>query len=159
MMGSYDLYIAWLNDAYAMEKSIEETLERHAEQASEFPHIRSRIEEHILETRSQATRVKACIERDGASVSSVKSTLGNVVGMAMGLSTAPARDRLVKNALAEFATEHLEIAAYTAIIEAARELRDGQTEQICREIIEEEQRMAEWLMQALPEVSQAALRQ
>jgi ferritin-like metal-binding protein YciE len=75
------------------------------------------------------------------------------------LSTAPARDRLVKNALADFATEHLEIAAYTAIIEAARELRDGQTEQICREIIEEEQRMAEWLMQALPEVSQAALRQ
>ena len=36
-MSSKALLIAWLNDAYAMEQGLEETLKRHADDAKEDP--------------------------------------------------------------------------------------------------------------------------
>jgi hypothetical protein len=58
---------------------------------------------------------------------------------------------LVKHSIVDFAAEHYEIATYTMLITAARGCRDEETARVCQEILREEQEMAHWLAQRLPD--------
>jgi ferritin-like metal-binding protein YciE len=156
-MSEKDRYLSWLNDAYAMEKNVEQVLQNHSKQAQDFPEIKNKIDQHIDVTRNQADMVKDCIERNGGNVSSIKSGLANLMGNLAGAATGPSGDTLIKNTLAEFGTENFEIASYTSLIDAAQTLGDTQTAQVCQQILREEQEMASWLMQNLPRVSQISL--
>lgn len=147
---SDELLISWLNDAYAMEQSLEDTLKRHADDAAGNPDVQSRIMQHITETKDQARIVKDCIEGLGGSTSKVKSAVSNVMGMAQGVLNRPASDTMVKNALADYAAEHFEIASYEALIHAATELGHADIAARLRPILVQEQAMAEFLAQALP---------
>jgi ferritin-like metal-binding protein YciE len=156
-MTSKDLYLSWLNDAYSMEKNVEQMLSQHASQASDHPQIQSKLEEHLRITQSQADRVKGCIERNGGSVSSVKSGISSMMGAISGMSSGVFSDALIKNCLAEYATEHFEIASYTSLLQAAERLNDPLTARICQDIIREEEEMAHWLEDNLPQVSNSML--
>ncbi|HYH47441.1 MAG TPA: DUF892 family protein, partial [Thermoanaerobaculia bacterium] len=87
----------------------------------------------------------------------VKNTLGKVTGFFQGLSTEPARDELVKNALSDYAAEHFEIASYRALIAGARALGETEVARVCEEILQDEERMARFLEQNLPMVVQQYL--
>jgi hypothetical protein len=58
---------------------------------------------------------------------------------------------LVKHSIVDFAAEHYEIATYTMLITAARACRDEETARVCQEILRDEQEMARWLAQRLPD--------
>ena len=62
------------------------------------------------------------------------------------------RDQLVKNALADYASEQLEVACYTALVSAATELGYPRIADLCKENLQEDQAMATWLLQQLPAV-------
>lgn len=158
-MSQKDTYIAWLNDAYSMEKNVEQMLSQHARQAKNHPEIKSKLEEHIRVTQSHADRVRDCIERNGGSVSTLKSGTSSVLGALSGMTSGVFSDALIKNCLAEYATEHFEIASYTSLMQAAEEMNDLQTAQICQQIIREEEAMANWLESNLPQVSSTAMRE
>ncbi len=81
--------------------------------------------------------------------------MGTVQGMATGL----AKDELVKNALHDYGTEHFEIACYTSLAAAAEELGDQETARVCREILAEDEAMAQWIAQRLPRVVQETFQQ
>jgi ferritin-like metal-binding protein YciE len=147
-----DILISWLNDAYAMEKGLIETLENHAKDAEDHPQVHSRIRQHVEQTRRHGELVEECIEGLGGSTSTVKTAVGKVSGWFQGLSTGPARDELVKNALADYAAEHLEIASYNALIVAAEAADEQKVVNTCRQILREEEEMARWLEQNLPTV-------
>jgi ferritin-like metal-binding protein YciE len=145
-----DTLLAWLNDAYAMEQGLAETLKRQAEHAKDRAEVRRKLEEHAELTRSQAKRVKVCIESLGGDTSTIKTTMGKLEGIFSGMSTRPAGDTLIKDALAGYAAEHLEIASYKALIVAADALNEQRVSQTCEEILQEEEEMARWLEQSLP---------
>jgi ferritin-like metal-binding protein YciE len=157
-MAHKELYISWLNDAYSLEQSLIQTLENHASQAKDHPHVQTRIQQHIEETRRHADLVKSCIERLGSSTSSVKSGMSSVMGSVTGMSTGVSSDALVKNALSDYSSEHFEIASYTSLIAAAQELGDQETARICQDILRDEVEMANWLEQQIPIVTQEMLR-
>ena len=46
--------------------------------------------------------------------------------------------------------ENMEIASYRAIIEAADQLGESEVARVCRQIMADEERMAEWLRDNLP---------
>jgi ferritin-like metal-binding protein YciE len=142
--------LAWLNDAYAMEKGQIPTLKNHAHDAKDHPVMKARLERHLEETRHHADLVRECIERSGGHVSALKTGLGTMMGTVQGIATGPARDELVKNILADSAAERLEIASYRGIITAADEIGDNETARVCRQILREEEEMSEWLEQQLP---------
>ena len=142
--------LAWLNDAYGMEKSMVQTLRNHAHAAQDRPSMRSRLERHCEETKEHAHMVRECIERLGGHVSSFKTGLSTMMGTVQGVVTAPAKDEIVKNILADSAAERFEIASYQGIITAADEIGDTETAQVCRRILREEEQMLEWLEQQLP---------
>src|SRR5689334_12914341 len=97
--------------------------------------MQARIQQHLQETRRHADLVKGCIERLGGSTSALKSGMGKVSGFFQGVSTGMAKDEIVKNALADYASEHFEIASYTSLLAAALALGDQQQASVCQEIL------------------------
>lgn len=149
--------IGWLNDAYAMEKGLVQVLENHADDVKDRPEMYRKIAQHLEQTRMHAERVRECVERLGGSVSTVKTAMGAVSGFFQGRSTGASPDELVKNALSDYAAEHFEIASYKALIVAARLLGENQVVQVCEAILRDEEDMAKWLEQGLPNVVQEYL--
>jgi ferritin-like metal-binding protein YciE len=149
--------IGWLNDAYAMEKGLVQVLENHADDVKDRPEMYRKIAQHLEQTKMHAERVRECVERLGGSVSTVKTAMGAVSGFFQGRSTGASPDELVKNALSDYAAEHFEIASYRALITAARLLGENQVVQVCEAILRDEQDMANWLEQSLPNVVQEYL--
>ena len=152
-----DQLITWLNSAYAMEESLTKVLQNHAKDAEDFPEIQAKDEEHLEETRRHMERVKYCLELLGEKPSTAKAVMGNLTGMVQSVSTGMYEDELVKNFLQDYAAEHFEIACYTSLIAAAHECGRPDIAEICREVLQDEQAMADWLQMKIPEVTQLFL--
>lgn len=137
--------VTWLKDAYAMEQGIAEVLERQVGQMDDMPEAQEKMQEHLELTKTHAEQIKQCVERLGEDVSRVKSGIASVLGAVQGMSTVMAKDKMLKNAMANYAIEYFEIACYLANAEAARMLGYDDIAEVCESIIEEEQEMADWL--------------
>lgn len=144
--------LAWLNDAYAMEKAQIPVLENHAADASRHPEVRAKDEEHLEQTRDHVRMVKRCIEHLGAKPSKVKGMMGSMSGAMNSMTTEPFDDEVVRNFLQDYAAESLEIASYRALIAAAEEAGHRKIARICEDILEEEEAMAAWLNKHLPHI-------
>ena len=153
-----DTLSTWLKDAYAMEQGIVEILEKQIPQFDDMPEAQMKIRQHLELTKDQADRVRGCVERLGDDVSRVKSGMANVLGAVQGVSTAMADDKMVKNAMGNYAIEYFEIASYKILVTAAREMGYEDIATICESIMREEQEMADWLDQAMPMVTRQHLR-
>lgn len=147
-----DTLRTWLKDAYAMEQAIVEVLERQLDQFDDMPDAQMKIRQHLELTKTQAERVRGCVERLGDDISHVKSGMANVLGAVQGMSTVMANDKIVKDAMADYAVEHFEIASYMAIMSAASEMGHEDIAMVCEGIIQEEMEMADWLRMQLPMV-------
>lgn len=158
-MANRDLVLAWLNDAHAMERALEEVLERHLRDAEGHADIQSRLQSHLEETRGHAEQVKDCIDGMGGKVSQVKSALANMFGATEGMMNKPVQDTMVKNALGDYAAEHFEIASYRSLIAAAQEIGEQKVATVCEDICRQEEAMAQWLEQQLPTVTKEAVAQ
>lgn len=144
-----DILINWLNNAYAIEMTQVKTLEAHADDAAELPEYESQLREHIEETREQAERVHNAIESLGGDVSTMKDISGQVMGYFQGIAAEPFGDKLVKNAVAEHAAEHLEMATYQAIAVAATACQEDEVAEMAQEIMEQEKMTGEKLESTL----------
>jgi ferritin-like metal-binding protein YciE len=151
--------ISWLNDAYSMERGIVPVLENHVKDADRLPEVQNRLRAHLEQTKRQGDQVKMLVERLGGSTSAVKTTMGTVAGFFQGMSTGAAPDELVKNALADYSTEHFEIACYRALIAGAQALGETEVVRVCEQILREEEEMARWLESQLPQLVQLYLGQ
>ncbi|MFN7140499.1 MAG: DUF892 family protein [Limisphaerales bacterium] len=142
--------IHWLNDAYSMELSLEETLQHHIKDLDEHPQMKERLEQHVLETRRHANDVKQCIEALGGKVSRTKAIFADLMGRFQGMSTGMFSDEIIKNLLHEHASENFEIASYESLAAAAEDLGEGDVALTCRRILEDERRMASWVLEQIP---------
>lgn len=143
-------FVTWLKNAYALENQLIEVLQAHAAQAADFPTVQEKIEAHLEETKGHAEKVGKCLEELGEDPSAAKTAMGKVMGMMAGAGTAMAGDAIIKNAIAEAASEQMEIATYNAIITAADELGHPEIAKMCKEILAEEEAVAAWLADSLP---------
>lgn len=150
--------IAWLNDAYAMETALVPVLENHAKDAKHLPEVEARDRRHVEETRRHAELVRQCLERLGETPSSAKTALGSLLGGMQAPATGMFEDEVVKNFLTDYATEHFEIASYTALIAAAREADQPEIVAACEQILREEEDMADWIRDRLPGIVQGYAR-
>jgi ferritin-like metal-binding protein YciE len=156
-MAHQETVLAWLNDAHALELNLVQVLEHRVSDTKDHPHIQTRIQQHLEQTRRHAELVQGCIERLGGSTSALKSGMGKIGGFFQGISTGMAKDEMVKNALSDYASEHFEIACYTSLIAAAQAIGDQQTVAVCQQILRDEEAMAHWLQQQVPVITQEFL--
>lgn len=149
--------IVWLGDAHAMEVGIVSTLERHIAAAKGHAKVKSALTVHLRETKKHAEIVKKALESLGGSHPVIREGLSKVASMVSGLGTSAASDTPVKNAIADFATEHFEIACYTSLVQTAIELGETKIAASCKAILREEEAMAKTLKALFPEINAAYL--
>jgi ferritin-like metal-binding protein YciE len=158
-MSSKEQLVTWLNSAYSTEQALAQVLENHARDARDHPAMRQRLEQHLEETRGHAERVADCLAVLGEKPSKTKSAMGNLMGWVQGASTGMFRDEIMKNCLADYASEHFEIACYRSLIVAAEEEGQPEIARLSREILQDEIAMATWLEEQIPEVTRMMLQQ
>lgn len=147
----------WLRDAHAMEQQAEQMLKGQAARIENYPQLKARIEAHLEETLGQQALLEDCIRRLGSSPSVLKDTMGKVAAMGQAIGGMAASDEIVKGSMASYVFEHMEIASYRSLIAAAQALGDIETQRACEQILAQEEAMARWLHDHLPEVTQQFL--
>ena len=145
----------WLRDAHAMEAQAETILEGQINRIRHYPALAARMKTHLEETTSQRERLEACMERRGTSTSGLKDASAKFTAMMQNLGGVFAGDEVVKGTLASYSFEAMEIASYRILAAAAEAEGDTQTAQLCNEICREEEAMAEWLKEHMPNLTLA----
>jgi ferritin-like metal-binding protein YciE len=154
-----DKLVKYIEDAYTMEHQIVQTLQRHVDQAKDFPTVQQRLREHLAATEQHKQRMEARLKAFGKSPSGLKEALSGFMGTTIGAVSDTRSDTLAMNARDEYVTEHLEIAAYTLLITAARAFGDEETVRACELNLRDEIDMQTWLAQHLPEAALLTLQQ
>jgi len=151
-MTKKEMYLTWLNNAYAMEVDITKTLEGQLGDFADFPAVKKKVEMHLEQTRGHVDKVKECIERNEGSVSVIKEGMASMTGMMKGVGMAIMHDKVIKNSIADYATEFMEIATYRTLIDTAKEVGDKESVPILNSILKEEQEMAKIIEKDMPKV-------
>jgi ferritin-like metal-binding protein YciE len=151
-MKARDEVIDWLRDAYAMERGMEVTLKKIFDSNNHQPEIREAAARHLEETQKHAETVRTLLQELGADTSTIKTGLGMITEAVKGLTTTLVEDEPVKDLLASYAMEHLEIISYYALAAAAEASGLPKIAETCAKIISEEEAMADILADALPRI-------
>lgn len=142
--------IDWLRDAYAMERGLEGALEKQSKNDELSAELRQGAATHLEETRRHAEKVRDLLQSLGTDTSALKTGMG-VMGQSMkGAATMFAKDERIKDLLDAYSMEHFEIVCYTALAAAAERAGLTQVLEVCRSIIEDEERMAESILDSIP---------
>ena len=149
--------IQWLRDAHAMEEQAETMLSGQQSRIESYPELRDRIKMHLEETRTQAKRLRTCLEKVGEGSSTMKDSGGKLMAMAQSISGVFAGDEIMKGSMASYTFEHMEIASYTILIAAAQTLGEDEIARVCEENLREEIAMADWLKDNLPRTTEQFL--
>ena len=147
-------YLSWLRDAHAMEKQAEEMLEKMSARLEHYPDLKSRLQQHIEETRQQQQMLQQVIDRQDTSNSTMKDMMGKVAAMGQAVGGMFASDEVVKGAISGYVFEQVEIACYTSLIAAAELAGDHEGARVFEQIREQEKAMADWALTHLPDVTE-----
>lgn len=147
----------WLRDAHAMEEQADKMLNAQADRLEHYPELRARIVQHIEETRWQRSVLDEILARRDISNSVVKDMGAKLMAFGQAVGGMTVSDEVVKGAMAGYVFENLEIATYTSLIAAAKAAGDSATAASCEQILVQEKAMAAWLLEHLPQVTQAFL--
>lgn len=147
----------WLRDAHAMEQQAENMLKAQSKRLEHYPLLKARIDQHIDETLGQQKLIDGCLTRLGGSASTMKDMTGKLMAFGQAVGGSLMSDEVVKGAMAGYVFENVEIAAYTVLIAAAKAAGDNETLAACQQILPQEIAMAEWLLEHLPEITEAFL--
>lgn len=143
--------IDWLRDAYAMEKQAETMLKAQSGRLEHYPELRARIDQHLQETLNQQELLEGCLQRHDSSPSGMKDLSARMSAFMQGIGGMAVSDEVVKGGMSGYVFENVEIAAYTALIAAARAAGDEKTRKVCEQILPQEVAMAKWLLDHLPD--------
>jgi ferritin-like metal-binding protein YciE len=157
MASAEERLLEWLRDAHAAEEQAETMLKGTASRIQNYPELKARIEQHLEETRRQAELVRRCIERRGGTTSTIKDAGAKMMGLGQALSGMFVGDEVMKASIASYAFEAMEIASYRILISTAQEVGDLETARVCEQILKEEQAMANWIEQNLPQLTKSYL--
>jgi len=151
------LFIGWLNDAYAMENAIVETLESQIQLAEDHPDIREALQKHLEQTRSHADVVKSCLAQFDEKPSDLKKVVAAIGSKLQGIGTGSAKDDLIKAVLQDYTAEHMEMASYHLLIAGASMIGMPTIGDSLKPVLEDEVAMARWLETQFSPLAHATL--
>ena len=160
-----------LNQAYGKERQLETALETHLQVTSRADYEK-RLRQHLKETKSHATKVARRIKQLGGTAETVTvpgpegagkaaQAVQGVIGKAKAAAQGPIhlargsgeQEKMLHNARIEYRDEAEEIATYTVIDALATSVGDKQTAKLARDIRREEERMAKFIADLMPQLA------
>lgn len=143
-----DHFNIWLRDAFAAEGQSITMLTSQAKRIQNYPDLKGRVEEHLIETEGQQELLRGLLERH-AGPPLIRAVAGKLSTAAQGISGMLAGDEIIKGAMSTYIFEQGEIASYRVLLAAADELGDDEAEDVLSRIMEQEVAMAGWLHEHL----------
>ncbi|EGT4252740.1 ferritin-like domain-containing protein [Citrobacter amalonaticus] len=156
-MNATEHYHDWLRDAHAMEKQAESMLESMAGRIDNYPDLRSRIEQHISETKHQITILEEILDRNNISRSVIKDSMSKMAALGQSIGGIFPSDEIVKGSISGYVFEQFEIACYTSLLAAAQKAGDTASIPAIESILNEEKQMADWLIKHIPQTTEQFL--
>src|SRR3954453_20195696 len=163
--------IQYLNEAYGKEKELETALAAHIKMTTRAPY-KKRLQDHLKETKAQARGLERRIKQLGgkaeasalpgpaAAVTAAASKAAAAAkGPVQALRGTGESEKLLKNAKTGLWNEYEEIGNYLAIEALAQSLGDKDTEKLAREFRKQEERMANFLVKLLPQLTKAVAKE
>lgn len=148
------IFILGLKNAHAMEKQALSIMQPQLNRLEHYPDLSQRLESHISETEAQIERLDEVLRSQGESSSAIKDTFLSAVGSMAAIGHVAAGDEVLKNSFANLAFENYEIAAYVSLVTVARACGESQAAALLEQSLNEERRMAEWVEEHIPSVTQ-----
>src|SRR4051812_4153327 len=169
--------IQYLNEAYGKEKELETALQAHIKMAKRPPY-KKRLQDHLKETKAQSKglerRIKAlggkaerapvpvpgpqaAVEAATAVTAAATKAMSAAKGPLHALRGTAEAEKQLKNAKTELWNEYEEIGNYTAIETLAESLNDAETAKLAREYRRQEERMANFLLKLIPQLTKAVV--
>jgi ferritin-like metal-binding protein YciE len=151
--------VAWLREAHAMKRASCDTLDHLAERLGRpYPELAARFRQHWQDSLGQIERIETCLKALGSDTSTFKDLRDRFLGITRAYAVEVLPDELVKDCLAAYASTHFAIGTYISLGAAARKLEVTAIVDMCEENLKQEQAMAGWLEQQIPEATLEDLR-
>jgi ferritin-like metal-binding protein YciE len=147
-----------IDEAHALEQTVLRMLDGLIQSADD-PAIVDRLEHHKLETQQHESLMRGRLEAHGATPSMVRQAAGMleaVMKMPLDLVRGERSGRAARDA---YTTEHLEIASYELLRRVAERAGDEETARACRDILEQERAMAQFLEENWDRFAEQSLRE
>ena len=147
-----DYLVSCLRDAHAMESQAISMMSNQADRLRHYPDLQLRLREYLRQSEAQRGRLELCLDRLGADPSSLKDVAMKLGADLLSAFQSLTEDEVVKGCLNSYAFESFQIIAYRALIELAEMANEPGIAEMCRESLAEEERMANWAMDTMPEI-------
>jgi ferritin-like metal-binding protein YciE len=151
--GTNDYFVNRLDNAHAIEKDLEQKLEREIDDADSFPEIQAKYRQHLAETKRHLEVLKQLLNKYDSSPSKLKSGFASMAGAVKDAVGGMHEDKPLKDLISNYAMEHAEIGAYKSLVISAKQLGDHEAADRLGEILDEEKEMADWLQERIPDVT------
>lgn len=148
-----ELFVVGLRNAHAVEKQALSIMTPQVERLVNYPAVADRLRLHIDETHGQIARLDEILASHETSASTLKDTALSLSGGMAAIAHSVAADEILKNSYANYAFEHFEIAAYKSLLTLADDGGFSQAATALRQSLAEEEAMAAWIDQSLPDVT------
>lgn len=153
--------VQYLSEAYGKERELEAALQAHIGMTEKGPY-KKRLQQHLKETKQHAKQVERRIKKLGGGGQTLQGAVGKVAALAKGplhaVRGGSEAEKLLKNAKTEYWNEHEEIATYLGIETLAERVGDSETAKIAKAIRREEERMAQFLLGQIKQLTSAVVR-
>lgn len=148
-----ELFVTGLKNAHGVEHQALALIDRQLDHLANYPEVAEQLRMHRTETEQQISRIDEILSGFDASPSALKDMGLSLTGNLAALAHVFAPDEILKNSFANHAFENFEIASYTGLITLA-ELGNYTSQQgLLRQSLGEEQRMATWVLDSLPDLT------
>jgi ferritin-like metal-binding protein YciE len=143
MQTPQDLFVHELSDMLSAEQIIVQMLEE-AQSLAQTPHLRDGLRMHAEQSRQHAQRVQQVLDQVGMAphpvqCHAVRGLYQELRDAQMVQPSPPVLDGLVTGGVCK--AEHLEIAAYTGLVNKARAMGMTEAAQLLQQNLQEEQQM------------------
>lgn len=150
-----DIFITGLRNAHAMEVQARELMESQIDRHSDYPELRSRLQQHLAETTTQLERLEGVLDQMGESSSTMKDTALSLMANVSSMMHAASSDEIIKNMLANNMFENFEIATYKSLIAMCDDVGAPQAATLLRSSLQEEENMARWVEEHIEPITHA----
>lgn len=154
-----DKLTTYIQDMYAVENQLVETLDKQVDQAAKFPAIQAKISQHLEATKQHRSRMEQRLQAYGESPSTLKGIMSGMMGNITGAMSGMRSDVLAMYARDDYVAESLEVAGYRMLIATARAYGDEDTVRAAELNLRDDEEMQRWLGQHAAEAALLSLEQ
>lgn len=150
---AHDLFVTGLKNAHGVEHQALALIDRQLDHLANYPEVAEMLRRHRGETEQQISRIDEILAGFDAKPSAIKDLGLSISGNMAALAHVFAPDEILKNNFANYAFENFEIASYTGLLTLAELGNFSSQQSLLQESLAEEQRMARWVLDSLPELT------